>query len=286
MVLFCAPMRCLGSWPQLVHCPQKVCTWRRGPWIRSQRRLGIVVAAGTVGEAVCEVLDSRQATQVSSFVDSLLDWNQRMNLTAVTEREEVMERHIMDSLALLPVLETAYGEHTSKRSVEQLEVIDVGTGAGLPGIVFAIARPAWKITLLESLQKRCNFLDYAVERSGLSNVKVVRARAEDGGQDKTHREAYDVAVARAVAEMRVLSELCLPFVRVGGIFVAAKGPGPEEEVESAKKAIGLLGASLISISTVDSRGPLGQRTAVVCQKRKSTPAKYPRRPGTPSKTPL
>ncbi|KAL3680366.1 hypothetical protein R1sor_023322 [Riccia sorocarpa] len=283
MVLLLSPARCLRSWPQLIQMHPKACRYGTNPWLQYRRSVGDAAAISCLSNAVRETFDSKQLTQVSAYVDSLLDWNQRMDLTAVTERDMVMERHIMDSLALLPVLEAAYGE---KSSTEQLKVIDVGTGAGLPGIVFAIARPAWQITLLESLQKRCNFLDHAVEKSGLSNVQVVRARAEDGGQDKAHREVYDVAVARAVAEMRVLSELCIPFVRIGGIFVAAKGPNPLEEVESSKKAIHLLGASILSVSNVDSTGPLGQRTAVVCQKKRSTPAKYPRKPGTPKKAPL
>ncbi|KAL2612689.1 hypothetical protein R1flu_024381 [Riccia fluitans] len=258
MVLLYPSVRCLGLWPHLIRMQPKGCRFGRNQWLEYRRKVCDASSARSVNNAVRETLDRKQLTQVSEYIDSLLDWNQRMDLTAVTERDAVMERHIMDSLALLPVLEAAYGENssTTTTTTEQLNIIDVGTGAGLPGIVFAIARPAWQITLLESLQKRCNFLDYAVKKSGLSNVEVVRARAEDGGQDKMHREKYDVAVARAVAEMRVLSELCLPFVRVGGIFVAAKGPNPLEEVELSKKAVHLLGASILSISNVDSTGPL------------------------------
>lgn len=142
------------------------------------------------------------------------------------------------------------------------------------------------MTLLESLQKRCDFLEHVAEVAGLTNVKVVRNRAEDTGKDIAYRETYDIAVARAVAEMRVLAELCLPLVRVGGILVAAKGPNPEEEVDAAKTAVNLLGASIVTLSKVDSQGPLGQRTAVVCLKDRPTPAKYPRRAGMPNKRPL
>jgi len=145
---------------------------------------------------------------------------------------------------------------------------------------------AWQVTLLESLQKRCDFLEHVIKTVGLPNVQIVHSRAEDAGQDAKFREVYDVAVARAVAEMRVLAELCLPLVRVGGIFVAAKGPNPQEEVEAAKAAVELLGASTVSLCAVDSEGPLGQRTAVVCLKDHATPAKYPRRAGMPNKRPL
>ncbi|CAM6127930.1 unnamed protein product [Calypogeia fissa] len=235
-----------------------------------------------------EELDAKQKRQVSLFVDSLLDWNQRMNLTAVTERDAIMERHIADSLALLPIMESAYSTHclSADKSDERLKVVDIGSGAGLPGLVLAIARPAWQVTLIESLQKRCNFLEHAAEQSGLSNITIVRARAEECGTDERFREAYDVAMARAVAEMRILSELCLPLVRVGGLFVAAKGPNPQKEVEVSRKAIRVLGASLLSIATVASEGPLGLRTAVVCHKQRPTPPKYPRSVGTPGKHPL
>lgn len=233
-----------------------------------------------------EELDAKQSGQVAVFVDILLEWNQKMNLTAVTERGAMMDRHIADSLSLLPIIEGAHAAYCKSSAGESIKVVDIGSGAGLPGIVLAIARPAWQLTLLESLQKRCDFLERAAEAAGLTNVKVLRSRAEDAGKDSTHREMYDIAVARAVAEMRILAELCLPLVRVGGILVAAKGPNPEEEVEAAKTAVDLLGASIITLSKVDSEGPLGQRTAVVCLKDKPTPAKYPRRAGMPNKRPL
>ncbi|EFJ04589.1 hypothetical protein SELMODRAFT_138488 [Selaginella moellendorffii] len=230
----------------------------------------------------CEnALDPSQSKLVSAYIDKLLDWNQRMNLTSVTDRKEVMERHIRDSLSLLPVIE----KHCSL-SDGSLKVVDIGSGAGLPGIIFGIARPSWKITLIESIQKKCDFLEDAVLAVSLQNVSVVRARAEEKGRDVEFRETFDVAVARAVAEMRVLAELCLPFVAAGGIMVAAKGANPEEEVKSAEEAITLLGGSCANIIEVDSESPFGTRTAVVCLKATPTPEKYPRRPGAPSKRPL
>jgi len=209
-----------------------------------------------------------------------------MNLTAVTERCAVMERHVEDSLALLPIIENAYTNNFPTMESVKLKLVDVGSGAGLPGIILAIARPDWQITLIESLQKRCFFLEHVVDVSGLLNVQVVRIRAEDAGQNPDFREKYDIAVARAVADMRILVEYCLPLVRVGGLLVAAKGYNPQEEVENAKKAIRLMGASILQLCSVTSEGPYGQRTAVLCLKNRPTPAKYPRHPGIPAKKPL
>lgn len=211
---------------------------------------------------------------------------QQFNLTAVTERTEVMERHVNDSLALLPVIEAAYTEKYSNSSPVQLNVVDVGSGAGLPGIILAIARPDWQVTLLDSTEKRCNFLKLVSDVATLENVDVVNSRAEDAGRSTLYREVFDVAVARAVAEMRVLVELCLPLVRVGGFLVAAKGANPQSEVDGAQQAVSLLGGRVLSLCTVQSSSPNGLRTAVVCLKDRCTPSKYPRRAGTPQKRPL
>ncbi|RZC87376.1 hypothetical protein C5167_035915 [Papaver somniferum] len=232
-----------------------------------------------------ETLTSPQKEQISLYVDALLEWNQKMNLTAVTERNEVMDRHVEDSLAIIPPIQSFYLSHCNS-SCDNLNLVDVGSGAGLPGLIFAIARPDWKVTLLESINKRCLFLEHAISVTGLSNVEVLRARAESAGHSPECREVFDVAVARAVAEMRVLAEYCLPLVRVGGLFVAAKGHDPQEEVKNAEKAIGMLGASMLQMLAVESHSPYGQRTAVFCSKDRLTPKKYPREPGTPAKVPL
>ncbi|KAK3440000.1 hypothetical protein EUGRSUZ_B00339 [Eucalyptus grandis] len=144
----------------------------------------------------------------------------------------------------------------------------------------------WQVTLVESMRKRCVFLEHAVNLAGVSNVEVVNGRVEDIGNDSCFREHFDVAVARAVAEMRVLAEYCLPLVRVGGLFVAAKGHNPEDEVKNAETAIRSMGASLLQVCPVESHGPYGQRTAIICLKGHPTPRKYPRPPGTPAKEPL
>ncbi|KAJ4712261.1 Ribosomal RNA small subunit methyltransferase G [Melia azedarach] len=232
-----------------------------------------------------EALTSRQREQIHLYVDCLLDWNQRVNLTAVKEVNEVMERHIEDSLALIPPINNFYTSHCGS-SCDNLNLVDVGTGAGLPGLILAIASPGWKVTLLESMNKRCVFLEHAVSLTGLSNVQVVRGRAESLGQNLCFREQFDVAVARAVAEMRILAEYCLPLIRVGGLFVAAKGHDPQEEVRNAQRAVQLMGASLLQQCSVESQSPYGQRTAIVCLKSWPTPKKYPRDPGTPAKVPL
>ncbi|KAM2978361.1 hypothetical protein FF2_015187 [Malus domestica] len=231
-----------------------------------------LTAAAIRSSSYFETLDSRQKEQVHLYVNTLLQWNQKMNLTAVKEADEVMERHIEDSLAIIPPIRNSYLSHCNPSS-KNLRLVDVGSGAGLPGLILAIACPGWEVTLMESMNKRCIFLEHVVGHIGLSNVHVVRGRAEA----ICFREKFDVAVARAVAEMRVLSEYCLPLVCVGGLFVAAKGHDPQEEVRNAEKAIQIL---------VESHSPYGQRTAIVCLKTFPTPWKYPRDPGTPEKIPL
>ncbi|KAL1541533.1 16S rRNA (guanine(527)-N(7))-methyltransferase [Salvia divinorum] len=241
-----------------------------------------IAAAGTLN---FEALTSHQKHQVRLYIDSLLEWNQKMNLTAVKEENEVMERHVEDSLAIIEPVRDSYMLRCGN-SFENLSVVDVGSGAGLPGVILAIACPSWKVTLLESLNKRCVFLEHVVGLIGLQNVQIVRNRAETVGQNLDYRENFDIAVARAVAEMRVLAEYCLPLVRVGGLFVAAKGHDPHEEVAKAERAIHLMGASLLQTCFVESHSKFGQRTAIICLKDGPTPIKYPRAPGIPSKLPL
>ncbi|XP_072953182.1 uncharacterized protein [Typha angustifolia] len=237
--------------------------------------------------ATYQTLSPHQKNQISLYVSALLEWNQRMNLTAVKEESEVMARHVEDSLAILSPLQRAYiANCSSSSSCDGINLVDVGSGAGLPGLILAIARPGWKFTLLESMQKRCLFLEHVVGLVGLSNVDILCERAENAGQCLDFREKFDVAVARAVAELRILAEYCLPLVRVGGLFIAAKGYNPQEELRNAENAVRLLGASNLEFCDVESHGPFGQRTAVICLKGGTTPRKYPRHPGTPSKMPL
>ncbi|XP_075661186.1 uncharacterized protein LOC142631012 isoform X1 [Castanea sativa] len=245
----------------------------------------LVTTSALSSSSYFETLTSRQKDQLNLYVHTLLEWNQRMNLTAVRDVNEVMERHIEDSLSILPPIKNSYVSHCNN-SINNIKLVDVGSGAGLPGLILAIACPDWKVTLLESMNKRCVFLEHVIGLTGLSNVKVVRGRAENLGQDLCFREQFDVAVARAVAEMRILAEYCLPLVRVGGLFVAAKGHDPQEEVRNAERAIQMMGASLLQLCSVESHSPYGQRTAIICLKDHPTPRKYPRDPGTPAKEPL
>ncbi|TVU11879.1 hypothetical protein EJB05_45489 [Eragrostis curvula] len=259
------------------------------PWLRRPvLALRTTTTVASAAPSATPTLSPRQQHQVALYVEALLDWNQRMNLTAVTDEAEVMKRHVDDSLAVLPPLERAYRNQSTSAGgdIDGLSLIDVGSGAGLPGLILAVARPSWRFTLLESMRKRCTFLEHAVEAMGLSNVDVVCDRAENVGQNLDYREAYDIAAARAVAELKVLAEYCLPLVRVGGLFVAAKGHDPHDEIKNAKSAVQKLGASMLELCNVESMGPHGQRTAVIYLKDRATPKKYPRLPGTPSKMPL
>ncbi|KAK4394605.1 Ribosomal RNA small subunit methyltransferase G [Sesamum angolense] len=193
-----------------------------------------------------QTLTCDQKYQIRLYVDALLQWNQKMNLTAVREENEVMERHVEDSLAIIDPVRDSYLSHCGS-SFEKLSVVDVGSGAGLPGLILAIGCPRQNL-----------------------------------GQNIDFREGFDIAVARAVAEMRVLAEYCLPLVRVGGLFVAAKGHDPQEEVAKAERAIHLMGASVLQTCFVESHSKYGQRTAIICLKDGPTPRKYPRAPVRPS----
>ncbi|KAL4534611.1 hypothetical protein Ndes2526A_g05495 [Nannochloris sp. 'desiccata'] len=215
-----------------------------------------------------------QIAQVELYLDTLFDWNTRMNLTAVNDRKEAYIRHIEDSLSLLPALDACVAAQASDRH-PTISIIDVGSGAGLPGIVLAVARPEWQITLLDSLKKRCTFNEAAVEATGLKNVKIEWGRAEDAGQDPRLREQHTIAVARAVAELRQLAELCLPLVSVGGYWIAAKGTNPQAEVEAAENAIKELGGKLMEVQEVDSDGPDGKRCVVIVKKAGFTKKKIP-----------
>lgn len=207
----------------------------------------------------------------------------------ITDRGEAIERHINDSLSLLPSLD----ECMQNTDTQDPRVLDVGSGAGLPGLVIATVRPEWKVTLLDSLNKRCTFNTAAADAMGLDNIDIVWSRAEDAGRDPQHREAYSIVTARAVAELRVLGELCLPFVRVGGYWIAPKGASPDKEIQDALAAIETLGGCVesLDVQRVESSVTPGdssqtKRTVVIVKKTEKTLDKYPRKPGVPKKRPL
>lgn len=222
-------------------------------------------------------LNQEQMEQFFQYYEMLMEWNQRMNLTAITEFDDVMKKHFVDSLSLTKAFDV---------NKKKLSVIDVGTGAGFPGLALKIAYPEWKITLLDSLQKRIQFLDAVITRLALKNVETVHGRAEDYAKPEKLREKYDLCVSRAVANLSTLSEYCLPFVKVGGCFISYKSGNADQETEDARKAIDLLGGKICNkVEFLLPDSDIG-RTLLVIRKEKPTPGKYPRKAGLPSREPL
>lgn len=224
-------------------------------------------------------LANHQLTAFETCYRELVNWNQHFNLTAITDREGVLVRHFLDSLSCLKALPQA-------DLAAGARVIDVGTGAGFPGLPLKIICPAMRLTLLEATGKKVTYLEHVVDALGLAGVKVIHGRAEELGRDATHRERYDWALARAVADMPALAEYLLPLVRVGGAVLAQKGEGAAAEVHKADAAIVTLGGRVRQLVPVELRGLAETRYLVVMDKVSSTPEKYPRRPGMPQKRPL
>lgn len=224
-------------------------------------------------------LTEDQLWKFQRYFELLVDKNKVMNLTAITEESEVITKHFVDSLSLIKVLpELAEGK--------EISVIDVGTGAGFPGIPLKIAFPNCQVTLLDSLNKRVKFLQEVCESLKLGSVKAIHGRAEDYGQNESYREKYDCCVSRAVANLSTLSEYCMPFVKVGGIFVSYKSGDIEDEVKAAGRAIGILCGKIKEVYPFSLPGTDMKRSFVVIQKEKKLPKKYPRKAGLPSKEPL
>jgi 16S rRNA (guanine527-N7)-methyltransferase len=221
-------------------------------------------------------LTTSQASALTVYEQELLEWNGKFNLTAIRDTEGIRTKHFLDSMSCA----LAWKDQPPRR------LIDVGTGAGFPGIVLKILYPGMKLTLVESVGKKMSFCKHLVEKLGLEGVDLLTARAEDTGQMPGHREKYDWAVARAVANMPVLAELLLPLVRVGGAMLAQKGEGAHAETQSAEKALKLLGGSLRQLIPVTLPGVVEERTLVVVDKVAATPPGYPRRAGLPAKKPL
>ncbi len=223
-------------------------------------------------------LSDEQLKMFEKYYELLIEWNNKFNLTAITDKEEVEIKHFSDSLSLL--------DHFNISDVHSL--IDVGTGAGFPGIPLKIACPHLRVTLLDSLQKRVTFLNEVVKELGLTDVTVIHGRAEDLGRDPEHREKYDLCVSRAVANLSSLTELCLPFVNIGGFFVSYKSEKTEDEMDRAKDAIKIMGGGEASVQEHDLKfkDDSYRRTLILMPKKVSTPEKYPRKAGLPTKKPL
>lgn len=221
-------------------------------------------------------LSEQQINQFNSYYELLIEWNKVMNLTAITDPQEVAVKHIIDSIA-------AYDE---KLFVTGTSVIDVGTGAGFPGLPLKIFFPAIKLTLMDSLNKRVKFLQTVVDELGLTDVACVHARAEEGARNKTYREQFDIAVSRAVARLPVLCEYCLPFVKRGGYFLALKGREYQDEIKEAAKAIKVMGGSKVTERLVKLPALDDVRAIITIRKDMPTPKAYPRKAGTPAKKPI
>ena len=227
-------------------------------------------------EAYGHSLTEEHLDKFNRYYELLIEWNQVMNLTAITEPHEVAVKHMIDSL-------TAYDKDFFTGGVS---VIDVGTGAGFPGIPLKIFDPKIKLTLMDSLNKRVKFLQTVVDELGLQEVECVHARAEEGARDKKYREQFDIAVSRAVARLPVLCEYCMPFVKRGGKFLALKGMQYQEEEHEAEKAIKVLGGSRTAARPVHLPGLDDVLAVVEITKGMPTPKAYPRKAGTPVKNPL
>lgn len=221
-------------------------------------------------------LDDNQLKQFRMYYEMLIEKNKVMNLTAITEFEEVLDKHFIDSILLGTVMEL-------KRNTS---VIDVGTGAGFPGIPLKIAYPHLKVTLLDSLNKRVNFLNEVIDSLQLTDIAAIHLRAEDGARNPLYREAFDLCVSRAVANLSTLSEYCLPFVKKSGYFVSYKAFQIQEELEQAEHAVTVLGGRLESVQSVTLPETDIIRQFVCIQKIKNTPKTYPRKAGTASKQPI
>lgn len=220
-------------------------------------------------------LSDQQLNQFLIYKELLLEWNEKINLTAITEEREIAIKHFADCITPLAF-----------RDLRGKSVIDVGTGAGFPGLPIKIACNEVNLTLLDSLNKRINFLCEVVNKLQLQNVNCIHSRAEDGGKDEGLRESFDVCVSRAVAPLNVLAEYDLPFVKVGGELIALKGKAAMEEIRDAKKAISLLGGEISKVENIEIPYSDITHTLIFVQKIKQTPSKYPRKAGKITKSPI
>ena len=219
-------------------------------------------------------LSEIQLKQFYNYMNLLIEWNKKVNLTAITEPDEIILKHFVDSLTI------------SKYISDGTKVVDVGTGAGFPGIPLKIVRQDVDITLLDSLQKRINFLDEVINELNLEKITTIHSRVEDFGKNKKYREEFDIATSRAVANLSTLSEYLLPLVKVGGKVISMKGSLIQEELENSKNAIKILGGKIEKVDEFDLPNSDISRNIVLIDKIKTTPNRYPRKAGEPSKKPL
>lgn len=226
--------------------------------------------------AIGLTLEEKQKQQFDRFYEMLVEWNKVMNLTGITEYEEVNEKHFVDSLSIVKAIDIT----------KVNTVIDVGTGAGFPGIPLKIAFPHLNVVLLDSLNKRIKFLDAVIDELGLTDIHTIHGRAEDYAKQQEYRENFDLCVSRAVANLSTLSEYCLPYVKTGGMFIPYKSGEIDEEVNQSKKAVHILGGKLKDVIKFQLPGTEIGRSFVVIDKVQNTSKKYPRKAGLPAKEPL
>ena len=222
-------------------------------------------------------LSANQIAQFQTYLDELLEWNQKFNLTAIRDVEGIEIKHFLDSLSVVQAL---------PKGTKPKAIIDIGTGAGFPGIPLKILYPEAKLTLVESIKKKAGFCEQLAEKLELNDVIVSTARAEEIGQDKLHREQYDLVLARAVAKMPILVEFLLPLATFGGLVVMQKGSNAKEEAEESKNAIRLMGGKMLDLFQIQLPGLEDERFMVVLEKIKATPSEFPRRVGIPAKSPI
>ena len=215
-------------------------------------------------------LTNKQLNEFYTYMNLLIEWNKNINLTAITEPEEIIKKHFIDSLTI------------SKNIQKDSSIIDVGTGAGFPGIPLKIVREDINVVLLDGLK----FLNEVIKENKLENIETVHFRAEEIGKNKKYREKYDIATSRAVAQLNILVEYLLPLVKIGGKCICMKGSNVEEELKNSKKAITLLGGEIEKIEEFILPDSDIKRNVIIIKKVNSTPAKYPRKPGTPAKEPI
>ena len=215
-----------------------------------------------------------QLEQFFEYMKLLIEWNEKINLTAITEPDEIILKHFIDSITIL------------KEIKNDARIVDVGTGAGFPGIPLSIMNPTPKITLVDSLNKRLIFLQEVVKKLKLENIEIVHARAEELGQNKKYRESFDVATSRAVANLSTLSEYLIPLVRINGKVISMKAGDTQDEIDGAKKAIKVLGGKIEKVDEFNLPQTDIRRTIILIKKEEKTPNKYPRKAGTPSKDPI
>lgn len=221
-------------------------------------------------------LSTKQLEQFEQYYQELISWNEKMNLTGITERSQVYMKHFYDSLSL--------AFYINMNEIKSLA--DIGSGAGFPGIPLKICFPHLKLTIVDSLSKRISFLQHVSDKLGLAGVQLIHGRAEDVAKQFVYRDAYDLVTARAVARLSLLNEFCLPFTRKDGIFAAMKGSDPAEELAEAKRSFKELRAELKKVESFSLPVEESARHIILVQKTGATPAKYPRKPGVPAKSPL